>query len=134
MSAGPDPHPPLGRDDRQMAVRVLIVDDHAPFRAVARELLELSHFTVVGEAGDAAGALAQALRLTPDVVLLDIGLPGADGFEVARRLAEYDKPPQVVLISSRDRSAYRTRLASSPVRGFLPKGDLSGSALTDLIG
>ena len=67
-------------------------------------------------------------------MLLDIGLPDTDGFEVARRLAGLDSPPMVVLTSSRDRSAYRTRLAGSPVRGFLPKGELSAAALTGLIG
>ncbi len=116
-----------------MAVRVLVVDDHPPFRALARELLEMDGFEVVGEAGNAAEALDVAARLAPDLVLLDIGLPGADGFEVARRLAGLEPAPMVVLISSRDSSAYRRRLASSPVRGFLPKGDLSAAALADLL-
>ncbi len=117
-----------------MAVRVLIVDDHQPFRALARALLELDGFQVVGEAGDGAGAVDLAGRLRPDLVLLDVGLPDINGFEVARQLAGADPAPAVVLISSRDRSAYRTRLADSPVRGFLPKGELSGAALAELIG
>jgi DNA-binding NarL/FixJ family response regulator len=117
-----------------MATRVLIVDDHAPFRALARELLEMDAFIVVGEAGDASGAMTLAQELAPDLVLLDIGLPGVDGFEVARLLAALDPAPKIVLISSRDRSAYRTRLADSPADGFLPKAELSGAVLTDLIG
>jgi DNA-binding NarL/FixJ family response regulator len=116
-----------------VATRVLIVDDHAPFRALARELLEMDAFAVVGEAADAVGAMAMAVELAPDLVLLDIGLPGADGFEVARLLAALVPEPAVVLISSRDRSAYRTRLADSPARGFLPKAEVSGAALADLI-
>ncbi|MDQ4038907.1 MAG: response regulator transcription factor [Actinomycetota bacterium] len=117
-----------------MAVRVLVVDDHAPFRALARELLELDRFVVVGEAGNAADALDLARQLSPDLVLLDIGLPDADGFDVASRLAASDAAPMVVLISSRDSSAYRRRLASSPVRGFLPKDELSAAALAGLLG
>ena len=134
MSADTHPEPPAECDDQPMATRVLIVDDHAPFRAVARELLELDAFIVVGEAADAAGAMTLAGTLAPDLVLLDIGLPDVDGFEVARLLAALDPAPSVVLISSRDRSAYRTRLAHSPARGFLPKAKLSGAALADLIG
>ena len=117
-----------------MGVRVLIVDDHAPFRALARELLELGGFDVVGEAGDAGEALALATQLTPDLVLLDVRLPDSDGFAVARQLAMFDRAPMVVLISSQDRSAYRTRLAGSPVRGFLPKSEVSSAALASLIG
>ena len=66
-----------------MAVRVLIVDDHAPFRALARMLLVADGFDVVGEAVDGADALVAAHDLRPDVVLLDVQLPGEDGFAVA---------------------------------------------------
>jgi DNA-binding NarL/FixJ family response regulator len=70
-----------------MARTVLIVDDHALFRAVARALLQLEGFAVVGEAADALSAMGVVGRLRPDVVVLDIQLPDLDGFEVARRLA-----------------------------------------------
>jgi DNA-binding NarL/FixJ family response regulator len=73
---------------------VLIVDDHDGFRSSARALLEAEGFDVVGEAGDAASALAAAARLRPEVVLLDIQLPGIDGFEVAARLAATPDPPE----------------------------------------
>ena len=84
-----------------MTARVLIVDDHAPFRARARALLEADGFEVVGEAADGEAAVAAAQRLRPDVVLLDVQLPGIDGFAVAERLAAEAEPPAVVLISSR---------------------------------
>lgn len=113
---------------------VLIVDDHAPFRDAARTLLEGEGFDVVGESGDAAGALAEAARLRPAIVLLDIGLPDGDGFEVAERLAGRDDPPVVILVSSRDVAWYRRRLAESPARGFIAKGDLSGDAVEALVG
>jgi CheY-like chemotaxis protein len=72
-------------DHQPMARTVLIVDDHAPFRAVARALLQLEGFEVVGEAADALSALEAVGRLRPDVVVLDIQLPDLDGFEVARQ-------------------------------------------------
>ena len=116
-----------------MPCTVLIVDDHDGFRSLAKALLEAEGFEVVGEAGDALEALAAAERLRPGVVLLDIQLPGVDGFEVAARLAGTAHPPQVVLVSTRDVSSYRRRLATSPVRGFIPKSALSGSALSALV-
>jgi DNA-binding NarL/FixJ family response regulator len=121
-------------DDQPMAKTVLIVDDHAPFRAVARALLQLEGFEVVGEAADARSALDAVRRLQPNVVLLDVQLPDLDGFEVARRLAQAGVPPAIVLVSSRDRSAYRRRLADSPARGFIAKSDLSGAAVAALVG
>jgi len=123
-------------DHQSMARTVLIVDDHAPFRALARALLQLEGFevVVVGEAADALSALDAVRRLRPNVVLLDIQLPDLDGFEVARRLAQAGDPPAIVLVSSRDRSAYRRRLAESPARGFIAKSDLSGAAVAALVG
>ena len=112
---------------------VLIVDDHAAFRAAARELLEAGAFEVVGEATDGASALAQAAELRPDVVLLDIQLPDTTGFTVAEQIAELSDPPLVVLISTREASAYRRRLDASRVRGFIAKGELTGPALAELV-
>jgi DNA-binding NarL/FixJ family response regulator len=111
---------------------VLIVDDHAGFRALARRLLEQEGFEVVGEAADGEAALVAVARLRPGVVLLDIQLPGEDGFAVGERLAAGSDPPDVVLISSRDRSAYRARLATTSARGFLAKDELSGAAIMAL--
>jgi DNA-binding NarL/FixJ family response regulator len=101
---------------------------------VARALLPLEGFAVMGEAADALSALDAVGRLRPDVVVLDIQLPDLDGFEVARRLAQAGDPPVIVLVSSRDRSAYRRRLADSPARGFIPKSDLSGAVVAALVG
>jgi DNA-binding NarL/FixJ family response regulator len=124
---------PAACKDLGVGFTVLIVDDHAGFRAMARALLEAEGFEVVGEAEDAAAALLAASQLQPQVVLLDIQLPDLDGFEVAERLARAGDPPAVVLISTRDVSSYRRRLAGSPVRGFIPKNELSGSALSALV-
>jgi DNA-binding NarL/FixJ family response regulator len=112
---------------------VLIVDDHASFRSAARALLQGDGFEVVGESEDAAGALAAVAQLRPAIVLLDIGLPDGDGFEVAERLARGDDPPVVILISSREVAWYRRRLVASPARGFIAKGELSAAAVDALM-
>ena len=116
-----------------MSPTVLIVDDHDGFRAGARALLEADGFEVLGEAADGVSALEAVRRLRPEVVLLDVQLPGIDGFEVAERLAAERDPPAVVLISSRESHSYRRQLATSPVRGFIAKGELSGECLSELV-
>ena len=93
-----------------MSRTVLIVDDHAEFRGSARRLLEWAGVLVVGEAADGASAMAEALRLRPDVILLDVQLPDFDGFEVARRLARGPARPEIILTSSRAACDYRARL------------------------
>lgn len=70
-----------------MAPTVLIVDDHADFRAFARTLLQAEGYEVVGEAQDGASALAAARELEPGLVLLDVQLPDLDGFAVREQLA-----------------------------------------------
>jgi len=108
--------------------RVLVVDDHAGFRATARRWLEAEGWIVVGEACDGASALLAVASLRPDVVLLDIGLPDIDGFAVADRLAG-DGAPHVVLVSSRDPGAYAGRIATSTAIGFIAKEDLDPDGL-----
>jgi CheY-like chemotaxis protein len=116
-----------------MGPSLLIVDDHGDFRSVARELLTDEGFDVTGEAADGEEALAFVASQHPDVVLLDVQLPGMDGFEVARRIAELDDAPEVVLTSTRSARSYATRLVGCPVRGFIPKQDVSGSRLSALL-
>ena len=116
-----------------MVQTVLIVDDSAGFRISATELLEAEGFHVVGAASSANEAVEFALRMRPEIVLLDVQLPDRDGFAVAARLAEQIDPPRVVLISSRDAVAYGRRIAEAPVRGFIAKRDLTGAALAALV-
>jgi DNA-binding NarL/FixJ family response regulator len=120
-------------EDRAMARTVLIVDDHEAFRQSASALLEAEGFHVVGQAADGPEAVAQTERLRPEVVLLDIQLPGVDGFAVAEHLAALSEAPRVVLISSRDASAYGKRLGEASARGFITKRELSGEALAALV-
>src|SRR5690242_270990 len=112
---------------------ILIVDDSAGFRLQARALLAGDGFSVVGEAADGLSGLEAARTLRPDLVLLDIGLPDVEGFEIARELALDGPPPFVVLTSSREAGAYGPRLATSRVLGFIAKDDLSGAAIRALV-
>ena len=120
-------------DDRDVRPTLLIVDDHDGFRESARALLEAEGFAVVGDAANGASAIAEAARLRPDVVLLDVQLPDVDGFTVAGRLAVGPDPPRVVLISSRDAAAYGPAVDAAPVCGFLAKRELSGASLAALV-
>ncbi len=112
---------------------MLIVDDHAPFRSLARRLLVAGGFQVVGEAADGADALSAARDLAPDVVLLDVQLPDIDGFAVAERIAGRQGAPIIVLVSSRARLDYGSRVDASRARGFIAKAELSGEALRRVI-
>jgi len=113
---------------------VLIVDDHRAFRTAVTVMLEGEGFEVVGDAPDGPAAIDAVAALRPDVVLLDVQLPGMDGIEVAQLLAAALEPPMVVLVSSHDASVYGQRLTSAPVRGFIPKSKLSGDVLARLVG
>jgi DNA-binding NarL/FixJ family response regulator len=117
----------------EMGRTVLIVDDHPSFRASARMLLESEGFDVIGEAEDGAGALQAVRQLAPQVLLLDVQLPDIDGFEVAARLTANGESPAIVLTSSRDVNDLGPLSEREGVRGFIPKSELSGSALEALL-
>jgi two-component system nitrate/nitrite response regulator NarL len=116
---------------------VLIVDDHAPFRSAVRLLLERGGFRVIGEAGDGDAALAAVRQLSPEVVLLDVQLPGEDGFAICERILGAtpagDDAPVVVLTSGRPIATFRRRLARSQAAGFIAKTDLTAPALLALV-
>lgn len=87
-------------------IRVLIVDDELPARErLARMLADVAGVTVVGEAGNGAEAIDASARLQPDVVLLDIRMPGMDGIEAARHLNALEEPPAVVFVTAHDEHA-----------------------------
>ena len=116
-----------------MLTTVLIVDDNQGFRDRARRWLEADGFSVVAEAGDGAGAL-EAVRLhRPGVVLLDVGLPDANGLDLAEQLTGEPGGPAVVLTSTRDAADFGERVQACGARGFVPKAELSGRALAALL-
>jgi PleD family two-component response regulator len=116
-----------------MACRVLLVDDNCDFRRAARQLLERHGFAVVAEAETGISGIERAEEHRPDLVLVDVQLPDIDGFEVARRLARLDVPAAVILTSSLDRSDFGALVAASAALGFVPKGELSASAIEALL-
>jgi DNA-binding NarL/FixJ family response regulator len=114
-----------------MPLRVVLVDDDERFRAMARRTLEVDGVEVVAEVEDGSAAVATVAACAPDVVLLDIGLPGVDGLEVARRLRAEPGGPVVILISTRD-AAYGRQVASGLAAGYVPKDELSLAAILAL--
>lgn len=132
--AGHNAEPDGGWHYGKVPPSLLIVDDHEGFREAVRILLEGEGYTIVGLAAAGEEAVVEAARLHPDLVLLDIQLPGIDGFATAERLAALPNPPAVVLISSREASSFGSRIEHAPVRGFLAKHELSGARLAGLLG
>jgi DNA-binding NarL/FixJ family response regulator len=110
-------------------MRCLIVDDSRPFLDAARLLLEREGMAVVGIATTGAEAVRLQEELRPDVVLVDIRLGDESGFDVARQLSG-----TVILISTHSESEYAEEIAASPVVGFIPKTQLSASAVLRLAG
>ena len=131
----------LGAEDDSVAAgptrpennRVLIVDDHAPFRSIARQVLTADGFLIVGQAADGAEAIRACGELRPDLVLLDVQLPDVDGFSVAAVLTSRTDPPTVVLVSSRSRTEYGSRIEDCGARGYIAKAELSGDAVRRLL-
>jgi DNA-binding NarL/FixJ family response regulator len=110
-------------------IKVLLADDHALVRAGVRRLLEgITGVEVVGEAGDGHEALESAEALHPDVVLLDVGMPGLNGLEVASRLAHSSPPIRVVILSMHNSEEYVLRALRAGCAGYL----LKGSAVSEL--
>jgi CheY-like chemotaxis protein len=113
---------------------ILVVDDDAAVRGLIVRILRSGGHVVVGEAGSVAEALDRAEALQPDVALVDIGLPDGDGFSLTRQLRVLPWGIQVVLFSSdADRTNADAARRAGAV-GFLPKDELSSSALERLIG
>ena len=113
--------------------RVLIIDDHESFRAVARELLERRGFTVVAKRTAAAG-LAAAERVAPEAVVLDLRLRDGSGFEVCRRLTSADRRRAVLLVSADEPDRGRGHIEDCGARGFVLKSRLAAADLVTLLG
>jgi DNA-binding NarL/FixJ family response regulator len=120
-------------DDRAVERSVLLVDDHAGFRAEARAMLEMDDYVVVGEAATSAAAVSEASRLRPDIVLLDVGLPDGSGLDLIGPIRSVAPGAIVILISSRLASDYGDRLSLSAADGFLDKTELTTGALHDVL-
>jgi DNA-binding NarL/FixJ family response regulator len=111
-----------------MTVRVLIVDDQEPFRAVARTVVEMTDgFEVVGEAENGEDSVTSAHELNPDLVLMDVNLPGINGLEATRQiLADHANGKPVVVLVLSTYEAARSRARLSVAGGAGPQASLSG--------
>jgi len=103
-------------------ISVLLVDDHAVVREGYRRLLERDDsLVVVGEAATAADAIRIDSELEPDVVVLDIGLPGISGIEILRRIIAHRPDACVLMFSMYQDGIYATRAIDAGARGYLSK-------------
>ncbi|QNS03328.1 response regulator [Streptomyces xanthii] len=103
-------------------VRVLLVDDQPLVRSGLRTLIgDTGDLEVVGEAGDGAEAVAQAARLVPDVVVMDIRMPGVDGIEATRRIIESGQGPRVLVLTTFDEDDYVYGALRAGAAGFAVK-------------
>jgi DNA-binding NarL/FixJ family response regulator len=111
-------------------VTVMLVDDHPSFRAAARWMLEMEGYVVVAEAATGERALEMIADAEPDLVLLDVGLPGIDGFQVAAAIRTLFGRARIVLTSSRELfDLGADRVSACGAVGFVHKADLSRAAL-----
>jgi DNA-binding NarL/FixJ family response regulator len=118
-----------------MTVTCVIVDDDLAVLRDASDVLEREGVAVVGVAASGEEALTLREQLAPDVMLVDIDLGPESGFDLTRRLVQSRERTgtRIILISTHDESEYADLIAASPAIGFLPKSDLSGSAIRRLL-
>ena len=106
-----------------MTVRVLIVDDQEPFRLAARMVVDATDgFDIVGEAETGESSVEMARELSPDLVLMDVNLPGINGLDATRQiLSESSNPVVVLLLSTYEEEEYAPRAAECGAAAYIPK-------------
>lgn len=104
-------------------IKVLVVDDHDLVRmGITRMLSDVPGLTVVGEADCGESALEQARKLKPDVVLMDVRMPGIGGLEATRKITSHDKNVRVIAVTVCDEEPFPTRLMQAGASGYVTKG------------
>jgi len=115
-------------------IRVLIVDDQAPFRAALRMVVELTDgFEVAGEAHDGESGLAMADELAPDLVLMDVQMPGIGGLEATRRLTAAHDGVKVIVLSTYHAEEYEAPALDAGAIAFISKSDFGPHSLAALL-
>ena len=116
-----------------MTVRVLIADDQAPFRSAARSVLSATAgFQLVGEATSGEEAVALVELLSPDLVLMDIKMPGIGGIEAARSIVVGYPTTMTILLSTYREEDLPDEAGTCGAAAYLHKSDFSGQALREL--
>lgn len=116
-----------------VSVRVLIVDDQLPFREASRMVVEMTDgFEVTGEAENGDQAIALVAELKPDLVLMDVQMPGIDGIETTRRITSEPNPPVVVVMSTHESGDYVDVAIAAGAVGFVPKSQFGLDTLDEM--
>ena len=113
-------------------IRVMLVDDHPVVRDGIRAMLESAGFEVAGEASDGHEAAELACALEPDVILMDVRMPGVDGLEATRQLKAAVPETAVIIVTSFDNQDYMLRAIEAGAAGYVLKG-VSRQLLLDAI-
>ena len=115
-----------------MTVRVLIVDDQEPFRLAARMVVEATDgFEVVGESETGEDSVAKAAELDPDLVLMDVNLPGINGLEATRRILQHTSRVVILLLSTYEEAEYGPRAAECGASAYIPKSSFGPDRLSE---
>ncbi len=113
-----------------MTLRILLVDDNLTFLAsVKKYLLMLPNTAVVAEAHDGAQALVLVQQWLPDLVLLDIVMPGMNGLTVAKTIQGWPNPPKILFLSMHDNESYRSAASALGVLGLVGKANFVAELL-----
>ena len=116
----------------RMAVRVLIVDDQEPFRLAARAVVEMTDgFEVAGEVDSGEASVEAARELNPDLVLMDVNLPGMDGLEATRQILDEADRVVVLLLSTYEYEEYAPRAAEVGAAAYIPKSEFEPDRLAE---
>lgn len=111
-------------------LRIFIADDHPVFRAGLKVLIEKdAQMKIIGEANDGSEALEKVLQSEADIAVLDIDMPGSDGFEVAQKMRENDLPTEIIFLTMHKDEHFLNKALELNVKGYLIKE----SAVTDII-
>ena len=114
--------------------RVLIVDDQEPYRSAARLVVELADgFEVAGEAVSGEDALERVGDIAPDVVLMDVKMPGIDGLEATRRIIEQYPSLKVIVLSTYDASDYERPALEAGAVAFVSKSEFGPDSLSSVL-
>ncbi|MDQ4129513.1 MAG: response regulator transcription factor, partial [Actinomycetota bacterium] len=116
----------------EVTVRVMIVDDQEPFRVAGRMVVELTDgFEVVGEADSGEAAVELARQLAPDLVLMDVNLPGMNGLEATRLILAERPQTRVLVLSTYEPQEYESRAVEAGAIGYIPKSAFGPDGLVD---